>query len=154
MLFWVHLAATGLFAGATAGLALFAVPAARGLGEPLACRARLTRSLRIYDPFAIGLLGVMVMTGAWSVTAYKQSLGQAYFAAYGARLAWKLVLAFLVVLFGTYLSLGLGHRLVRQEDSGEEVDQRVLTALLARLGATAWLTVAFTIATVVAAMRR
>ena len=58
-------------------------------------RARLVRTFRVYDPLAIALLGVMVMTGAWSVTGFKQSLGADY-GAFAAHLAWKLALAFLV----------------------------------------------------------
>jgi hypothetical protein len=154
MLLWVHLIATGLFLGATAGLALFTVPRARRTADPRGRRSVLTRTLRVYDPLAIALLGVMVMTGAWSITGYKETLGASYFAAFGAHLAWKLALAFLVVMSGTYIAFGLGHRLVRQEDWGEEVDPTRLGSMLGRLGGAAWLTVGLTIATIAVALRR
>lgn len=154
MLFWLHLVATGLFLGTTAGLALFTVPRARRTPELEGRRSVLTRTFRVYDPLAIGLLGVMVMTGAWSITGYKQALGASYFESFGAHLAWKLGLAFLVVLCGTYLAFGIGHRLVRQEEWGEAPDEGRLAGLLRRLGATAWLTVGLTVATIVVAVQR
>ena len=151
---WLHLLSTGVFVGATAGLALFAVPRARGHKEGSARRTSVSRALRIYDPLAIALLGIMVMTGAWSVTGYKQDLGVDYFAAFGHHLAWKLGLAFLVVMTGTYVCFGLGHRLVRQEEWGEPVDERKLSSMLARLSASAWLTVGLTLATIAVAAGR
>lgn len=154
MLFWLHVVATGLFIGSTAGLALFVVPRSRRSADPTSRLASLVRALRFYDPLAIGLLGVMVMTGAWSVTGYKESLGEAYFRAFGAHLATKLSLAFLVVMLGTYLTLGLGHRLVRQHEWGDPMDERKLAGVQRRLVAAAWLTVLFTIATIAAAVRR
>lgn len=154
MLFWFHLAATGMFVGATAGLALVTVPQARRTADPGAKRKLLVRTLRVYDPLAIALLGVMVMTGAWSITGYKQTLGTTYFADFGAHLAWKLGLAFLVVMAGTYITFGLGHRLVRQEEWDEEIDPARLAGMTTRLAGGAWLTVALTVATVVVALQR
>jgi uncharacterized membrane protein len=154
VLAWLHLIATGLYLGATAGIALFAVPQARKQADPAAQRAAVARVLRIYDPLAIALLGVMVMTGAWSITGYKAALGQDYFATFGASLVWKLALAFLVVMSGTYVCFGLGHRLVRQHEWGEAVDEPRFKGMLGRLSGAAWVTVALTIATVVVAARR
>jgi uncharacterized membrane protein len=154
VLLWVHLLSTGVFVGATAALPLFVVPRARRQPEPVARRSSVSRALRIYDPLAIALLGIMVMTGAWSVTGYKQNLGTDYFATFGHHLAWKLGLAFLVVMTGTYVCFGLGHRLVRQEDWGEPVDERKLSGMLSRLSASAWLTVGLTIATIAVAAGR
>jgi len=154
MLFWFHLVTTGIYLGATVGLALFTVPQARRTADPGARRTLLARTLRIYDPLAIALLGVMVMTGAWSITGYKESLGTSYFADFGEHLVWKLGLAFLVVMSGTYIAFGLGHRLVRQEEWGEEVDDARLGSMVSRLGGAAWITVALTIATIVIAVRR
>lgn len=154
MLFRVHLLATGLYLGTTAGLALFTVPQARRVTDGAARRTALAHSLRIYDPLAIALLGVMVMTGAWSITELKQTLGTNYFIDFGAHLIWKLGLAFLVVMSGTYIAFGLGHRLVRQDEWGEEIDEAKLRGMTTRLAGAAWLTVALTIATIVVAMQR
>lgn len=154
MLFRFHLLATGLYLGTTAGLALFTVPQARRTADGTARRAALARSLRIYDPLAIALLGVMVMTGAWSITELKQTLGTNYFVDFGSHLVSKLGLAFLVVMSGTYIAFGLGHRLVRQHEWGDEVDEAKLRGMTSRLAGAAWFTVALTIATIFVAMQR
>jgi hypothetical protein len=154
MLAWLHLVATGVYLGATAGIALFAVPRARRLADLAAQRAALARVLRIYDPLAIGLLGVMVMTGAWSITGYKAALGEQYFATFGSTLVWKLALAFLVVMSGTYVCFGLGHRLVRQDEWGEPLDEPRFQGMLGRLSGAAWVTVALTLATILVAVWR
>lgn len=154
MLFGLHLLATGLYLGTTAGLALFTIPQARHTADESARRALLVRTLRLYDPLAIALLGIMVMTGAWSVTDYKQTLGTSYFADFGTHLVWKLGLAFLVVMGGTYIAFGLGHRLVREAEWGEAVDETKLRGMTSRLSGAAWFCVTLTIATMVVAMRR
>lgn len=153
VLLWVHLLATGSFLGATVGLALITVPRAQRLAGAERRRS-LARAMRIYDPLAIALLGIMVMTGAWSVTGYKENLGQEYYAAFGAHLARKLIFAFLVVMSGTYLAFGIGHRLVRQDDLGEPIDEGRLSSMMTRLRGAAWATIALTIGTVVVAVRR
>ena len=153
MLRWLHLIATGLFMGATAGIPLFAVPGARRAAGAEPRRARLVRALRVYDPLAIALLGVMVMTGAWSVTGYKESLGESYFASFGVHLAWKLSAAFLTVMAGTYLTFGIGHRLVRSADLGEPADERRMASLMARLSGAAWTTILLTGVTIAIALR-
>jgi 4-hydroxybenzoate polyprenyltransferase len=154
VLFWLHILATGLFLGTTAGLALFTVPAVQRIADGDARRRSLARALRIYDPLAIGLLGVMVMTGAWSITALKEAMGSDYFARVGAHLAWKLGFAFLVVMSGTYVAMGIGHRIVRSLDFGDPTDERLLASQATRLRGAAWMTVALTVATVVVALRR
>lgn len=153
MLRWLHIVSTGLYLGTTAGIALFTVPGARRAADPAESRARLARVLRVYDPLAIAVLGVLVMTGAWSVTAYKESLGQAYFATFGAHLAWKLGAAFLTVMAGTYVTFGLGHRLVRAEDLADPIDERRLASMMTRLAGGAWLAVLLTLLTVAIALR-
>lgn len=154
MLFWSHIVATGLFLGATAGVALFAVPRASRRTTAVERRAELVRTFRVYDPLAIGLLGVMVMTGAWSITGLKQALGQAYATDFAPWLAWKLGLAFLVILSGTWLTFGMGHRLVRQMEWDEPVEERAMASLLNRIRGAAWTTVLLTLATIAIASRR
>lgn len=148
MLLWIHLLATGAFLGATLGLALFTVRHARDASDPRRRRARLAWVLKIYDPFAIALLGMMVMTGAWSITNLKAEMGGAYFASVGAFFATKLTLAFFVVMSGTWVSMGIGHRVVREEQWGEDVDERVLNGRLRRLSGAAWTTVLLTLVTI------
>lgn len=154
MLLWIHLVATGLYVGTTAGLALFAVPRARSVAEPLRRRRQIARVLRAYDPLAIGLLGVMLMTGAWSITGMKQSLGGAYFESFGQFLAWKLGLAFFVLFFGVYIAMGIGHRIVREDDWSDDVDEEKLASMMRRLSSMSWFTIGLTLATIAVAMGR
>jgi hypothetical protein len=153
VLFWFHLIATGLFLGTTAGLALFTVPSVQRIADATQRRHSLARTLRVYDPLAIALLGVMVMTGAWSVTGYKETLGAAY-VDFASHLAWKLLFAFLVVMSGTWVTFGIGHRVVRSLDFGDPTDEKLLASQTARLRGAAWTTVALTIGTIVVALRR
>ncbi|MDG2305589.1 MAG: hypothetical protein P8R42_13290 [Candidatus Binatia bacterium] len=157
MLLWTHLVATGLYLGATAGLAWFAVPSARRVADPLRRRRQIARVLRAYDPIAIGLLGVMLMTGAWSITGMKQSLGGAYFESFGQFLAWKLGLAFFVLFFGVYISMGIGHRIVREDDWSDEVDdaaEKRLASMMSRIVGMSWFTILLTLATIAVAVGR
>lgn len=154
MLLWFHLIATGLYVGATAGLALFAVPSARRVEDPLRRRRQIAHVLRAYDPLAIGLLGIMLMTGAWSITGMKQTLGGAYFESFGQFLAWKLGLAFFVLFFGVYIAMGIGHRIVREDDWSDEVDADKLASMLRRLTSMSWFTIGLTLATILVAVGR
>jgi uncharacterized membrane protein len=154
VLTWIHLVATGLYLGSTLGIALFTLPRARKLADLAARRKFVAQVMRLYDPAAIALLGVMVMTGAWSVTGYKAALGEQYYATFGSGLAWKLGFAFLVVMSGTYVCFGLGHRLVRQDEWGEPLEEARLRSMLGRLSGAAWVTVLLTLATVYVAVGR
>ena len=62
--------------------------------------------------------------------------------------------AFLVVMAGTYVTFGLGHRIVRSLDFSDPTDDRLIRSQAARLRGGAWVTVLLTVATVVVAVRR
>jgi len=130
---WLHLLALASYAGATLALLLMVLPAAKALPDPMAQRAFLARALRAYDPLAIAALGVLVMTGAFNLTTYKDAMRGEFFARIGWLLVWKLSLAFLVVMVGTYLTFGLGHRIVRSEIFGDPVDAAWLASMSRRI---------------------
>jgi len=46
---------------------------------------------------------------------------------------YKLALAFLVIMVGTYITFGLGHRIVRDEMAGAPADDGWLTSMSRRL---------------------
>jgi uncharacterized membrane protein len=131
---WLHVLALVTYGGATLALWVMVLPAARAVAEPRARRTFLARCLRVYDPLAIAALGVLVMSGAVNLTTYKDVLRGAFFARLGWLLVWKLALAFLVVMIGTYITFGLGHRIVRAEMAGEPVDEPWLDSMCRRLG--------------------
>lgn len=132
---WLHVLGLAAYGGATLALVLMVLPAANAVAEPTARRAFLARVLRAYDPLAIAALGVVVMTGAFNLTTYKEAFRGEFFARVGWLLFWKLVLAFLVVMAGTYITFGLGHRIVRSEIFADPADAAWLDSMSRRLAA-------------------
>ena len=130
---WLHVLALVAYGGATLAVLVMALPAANAVADPAVRRAFLARVLLVYDPLAIAALGVLVMSGAINLTAYKDALRGEFFAQVGWLLVWKLGLAFLVVMIGTYITFGLGHRIVRNEMAGEPVDAAWLASMSRRL---------------------
>lgn len=130
---WLHVLALATYGGATLAVVALLLPAANGMADPAARRTVLSRGLRVYDPLAIAALGVLVMTGAFNLTAYKDALRGEFFARMGWLLVWKLVLAFAVVMVGTYITFGLAHRIVRSELLEDPVDAEWLTSMTRRL---------------------
>lgn len=130
---WLHVLALVTYGGATLALLLMVLPATSAVADPAARRTFLARALRVYDPLAIAALGVLVMTGATNLTTYKDTLRGEFFARLGWLLVCKLGLAFLVIMAGTYITFGLGHRIVRTEMAGEPVDAPWLASMTRRL---------------------
>ena len=130
---WAHLLAFAVYTGATVALIAIALPAIDKQVDD-AARAELAAAiLRVYDPLSIAALGVSIMTGAFSVTAYKATLRAAFFDRLGGPLAWKLFFTFILVNLAAYIAFGIGHRIVRAVDGGEPPDAARLAALLRRL---------------------
>ncbi len=128
-----HLLSLGAYFGATLYFALFVPPAAQGISGAAERQAFLAACFRTYNPLAIGAVGVQVLTGAFNLTRYKAALGPDFFARLGPVLAWKLGLVFLLVMLATYVSFGLGHRIVRYQQWGELLPDPVLAAAARRL---------------------
>ncbi len=136
---WVHLLAFAVYTGATVSLIAIGIPVITTEEDPIR-RARLAAAvLRVYDPLSIGALGVSIMTGAFSLTAYKAALRGAFFDRLGGPLAWKLFLTFVLVNLAAYVAFGIGHRVVRAVDGGTPPDAARLAALLRRLRASSLL---------------
>ncbi len=130
---WLHVLALVTYAGATLALLVMVLPAAKSVSDAAARRTFLARVLRVYDPLAIAALGVLVMTGATNLTSYKDTLRGEFFARMGWLLVWKLTLAFMIIMVGTYITFGLGHRIVRTEMAGEPLDEPWLAGMSRRL---------------------
>lgn len=139
---WAHLLAFAVYTGATVALVAIGIPVITAEAEALR-RARLAAAiLRVYDPLSIAALGVSIMTGAFSLTAYKAVLRGAFFERLGTPLAWKLFFTFVLVNLAAYIAFGIGHRVVRAVDAGEPPDATQLGAFLRRLRASALLALA------------
>lgn len=139
-----HLLGVAVFVGASVLLALLIPAIGSGSATPVERRARYASVMRVYSPLTVLALGVVVMTGAWSLTPYKQALGPEYFAAVGSQLAGKLSIAFFVVMFGVYVCMGIGLRLVRASDGAAPVTEPSLKRQVMRMQITIWLTLALT----------
>ncbi len=101
-----------LTAGLLATVALSA--ARRRYRDQDELRQRCAVLLRIYSPVAIAALGLVIMTGAWSLTGLKESLGAQYFSAFGRALAVKLALSFLITMLTVGAAMGIGLPIVKQ----------------------------------------
>ncbi len=130
---WIHLITTVLYAAATVAVAAYYIPRARRESDPTRRLEQAARAMKIYDPFCIAVLGVIIMTGAFSLTAYKEALRERFFEAMGVVLLWKLLATFVLIIFGTYMAFGLGNRLVGRVELGEEPDPKWIDSMLTRI---------------------
>jgi len=130
---WLHVLALVVYGGATVALCFMVLPAAEAIDDPALRRKSLNRALRIYDPLAIAVLGIVVMSGAFNLTSYKDALRAEFFAKMGWLLVWKLSLAFAVIMVGTYITFGLAHRIVRSELLEDPADDAWLASMTRRL---------------------
>lgn len=138
---WVHLLGLATYLGSTLGLVLMVLPAAGQIVDPALQRRILAKALRPYNVLSIGALGVLLMTGASSLTDLKGTM-RADFGRLIWPLAWKLALSFLLINVATYLSFGLAHRLVRAELGQLPVEPEQQASILKRMRGTAWVAVA------------
>src|SRR5436305_14667068 len=135
---WVHLLAVAVYLGATLAVALVFLPAMEAVGDPALQRRLLARGLRPYNVLSIGALGVLVLSGASSLSEWKALLGRDF-----ARLLWRLVaklsLTFALILVATYVSFALAHRLVPAALGQLPVDAAAQTGMIRRMRTGAWL---------------
>ena len=149
---WIHLVATAVYLGGTAGLALFFLPAVEAIDDASLQRRVLARGLRPYNVLSVGALGVLVISGASALTDLKALLGPDF-----GRLLWplagKLGLSFVLINVATYLSFGLAHRLVRAELGQLPVEPEKQAGMIRRMRAAAWLGVGLAAWTMWAGLR-
>jgi uncharacterized membrane protein len=142
-----HLASIAVYLGATVFLGILIEVVGRGVTDAAARRGRWVEVFSVYNPLAIAALGVMVMTGAWALTPYKEALRKGYFEQVGNALASKLGLAFLVIMTGTWVTFGICHRLVRAHQFEDPVTDRDLERFRMRLRSALWLSCLLTLMT-------
>jgi uncharacterized membrane protein len=135
---WLHVLSLAVYFGATFAVAAMVVPLANREADAVGRRRLLTRVLRVYNPLVIAALGILVMTGAFSLTSYKDAMRASFFAELGSLLIWKLALSFLLIMAATYSVFGLGHRLVRFEQWEEPVDAAKEAGIVRRLRWALW----------------
>jgi hypothetical protein len=130
---WLHLMSLAAYFGATLAFVLVILPAVERLESHEERLRMLTAMLERLNPLLIGVLGVLVMTGAFSLTAYKARLRGEFFTRIGEPLTMKLVLAFFFINGVTYVAFGLAHRIVRAVQWGDPVPPERLASLVRRM---------------------
>lgn len=143
-----HIISLTLHIGLVAALWRVLLPALRREPGTEARTEFLVRVLRVYNPAQIALLGIVTLTGAFRITDLKALHGMAYSQVFGGALAVKLVLAFFVIMLGTWQCMGIAHRFVRQSESPEGVSSEGVDRVLRKLDHSSVLMLAFLAATV------
>lgn len=130
---WLHLTALAVYLGSLAGLWLFSLSRLPNIKGHEGQAKFLIRSLKLYNPVQIGALGVLVLSGAFQLTDLKAAYRESFMQELGATLGWKLATSFVLIIFSTYQSMGVGHRFVRRYEGGEPVSPRDVQAVTRRL---------------------
>lgn len=136
----IHVLGLATYLGATLALVLVFLPAAGSIDDPALQRRVLAKGLKPYNILTVGALGVLIMSGATSLTDLKVAYGPGY-----ARLLWPLVgklsLTFALTMVGTWLSFGIAHRLVRAELGRLPVEPERQRGMVRRMQMAGWLAV-------------
>ena len=139
ILLWTHVLSLAVFFGSGVTLLVTVLPPAAQIDDPTARQTYLAKGLKYYNPLSIGSLGVVLMTGAWNLTAFKAKPGLAFFTPegylsdFGSLLSLKLLIVFILINVSAAVSLGMGHRLVRTEVRGEAFPPDKLPGLVRRI---------------------
>ncbi|MGH7827054.1 MAG: hypothetical protein ACREQ7_18010 [Candidatus Binatia bacterium] len=130
---WLHLIALIVFLGAIIGLSFVLLPSISAIERHEAKLQLLTRGLKLYNPLQVGALGILIFTGAFQLTELKAVYRELFVQQIGYNLGVKLLFAFFLVIFSVYQSMGIGHRFVRRQESGEAATPQQLESVLHRL---------------------
>ncbi len=130
---WLHLVSLAAYFGATLAFVVVMLPVVDRI-ESHEERVRiLTGLLARLNPLLIAVLGILVMTGAFSLTSYKARLRSEFFTRIGEPLTLKLILTFVLINGVTYVAFGLAHRLVRTAQWGDPISPEKLASMVRRM---------------------
>lgn len=130
---WLHIIAIIVYLGASAGLQLILLPALAGVNDHQVRVQLLARGLKFYNPLHIGALGVVLFTGAFQLTELKAAYRQLFAQQFGYNLGVKLLFVFFLVILSVYQSMSIGHRFVKNHESGAAVAPPELKSVIRRL---------------------
>jgi uncharacterized membrane protein len=130
---WLHLTALVIYIGSLTNLWLVLLPALSTIKSHEQRLLLLARSLKLYNPLQIGVLGVLVLTGAFQITDLKSAYRELFIKELGMTLGWKLVVSFVLILLSTYQSMGVAHRFVRRYEGGDGFSAEEIRSLSQRL---------------------
>jgi len=118
---WLHLIALAVYVGAVVCLWAMLLPATSNLENHKDKILFFARSLKLYNPILIGALGVLLFTGAFQLTDLKAEYRELFVKQLGYNLGIKLFVAFFLILFSVYQSMGIAHRFVKRYEAGETI---------------------------------
>ena len=130
---WLHLVSLTVYVGSLAGLWLVLLPALSALHSHEEQVKLLARSLKLYNPLQTASLGILILSGAFQLTALKAAYRELFLRELGMTLAWKLALSFFLIIFSVYQSMAVAHRFVRRSEQGESFSPQELQSLTRRL---------------------
>ncbi len=142
---WLHLLALVVYMGAVIGLWIIFLPSLSRVEKHEDKVQFLGRGLKFYNPLHIGALGVLIFTGAFQLTELKAVYRETFVQQFSYSLGLKLFFVFFLVILSVYQSMGIGHRFVKRQESGEGLTPEQLDQVVGRLKGANWciLTVAF-----------
>jgi uncharacterized membrane protein len=130
---WLHLIALVVYLGAVVGLSIMLLPANSTLENHRDKVQLLARSLKLYNPIQIGALGVLLFTGAFQLTDLKAAYRELFVKQLGYNLGIKLFVAFFLVLFSVYQSMGIAHRFVKRHEGGDTITSLEFGSIIRKL---------------------
>lgn len=130
---WLHLIALAVYMGGVVCLWAMLLPAASNLESHKDKIPFLARSLKLYNPIQIGALGVLLFTGAFQLTDLKAEYRELFAKQLGYNLGIKLFVAFFLVLFSVYQSMGIAHRFVKRYEAGDTITSREFDLIIRKL---------------------
>ena len=130
---WLHLIALAVYLGSIVSLWIMLLPTTAKLDEKKIQHEFLACSLRLYNPVQTGALGVLLFTGAFQLTDLKAAYRELFVKQLGYNLAVKLSVAFFLVLFSVYQTMGVAHRFVKRHEAGDSFTPQELVSLIRKL---------------------
>jgi uncharacterized membrane protein len=130
---WLHILALSVFLGAVIGMSFIFLPALSAVSAHEQRLHLLVRGLKFYNPLQVGALGLILFTGAFQLTELKAAYREMFVQQLGYALALKLSAAFFLVIFSVYQSMGIGHRFVRRQETGDVVTPAEIHSTIRRL---------------------
>jgi len=130
---WLHLIALAVYLGSIISLWIMLLPATAKLEDNKNQQQFLARSLRLYNPVQTGALGVLLFTGAFQLTDLKAVYRELFVKQLGYNLGIKLSLAFFLVLFSVYQSMGIAHRFVKRHEAGDNLTSQEFISMIRKL---------------------
>jgi len=130
---WLHLLALIVYVGANVGLGVILLSATSTLQTHDDRVQFLARGLKLYNPLQVGALGILLFTGAFQLTDLKAAYRELFVKHLGYNLGIKLFVAFFLVLFSVYQSMGIGHRFVKRHEGGDQVTPQEFDSTLRKL---------------------